>query len=486
MFLLSLAYKRRGVVEDKSLKFKVFLAVLAICCIEVMGFQAANAEVPVQPTVVSFSMSPDSVDISTSNNVVSFDLIVSSPSGIASTQSMATLTSGNNSTIAVPLRRTDSPINSALSTVEFKGSITLPSTILSGLYSATASPVSSLTSTGLTGYSTLSINASNTSTLIGAPNLLQVRSGGNLNFNYATFVGPTFNTLSGSSVTDPRFNFVAPPIWKVGEKFNPNDYYQLNVPTLALKVKSSTPATCTSNGTTLALISVGACSFSVYTDQTADYQYRHDDENVTITVSRIKPSYSVGSISTQPSSTLPLVISGPLINGPFGVVIPLSATPTVCYSTGSFITILSGGTCTLNYYTPASGGYLESDVYPLTFQISRTQQIITFSAPANVALASKTIMLVATSSSKEPVTFQSDSPVICSVTGNSLNLLKAGSCQVEARQAGTTTIAPASSVQSIMVTGNLAPSIKKLICLKNGKSKTFTGKKCPLGYKAKK
>ena len=139
----------------------------------------------------------------------------------------------------------------------------------------------------------------------------------------------------------------------------------------------------------------------------------------------------------------------------------------------------------MNYSSPASSTYAASDVFPLTFEITRGTQTVAFTAPVSVALSAKTLALSATASSKAPVTFQSDSPVICSVTGNSLNLLKAGSCQVEAIQVGTTTIAPASSVQSIMVTG-LVPAAKKLVCLKNGKSKTFTGTKCPAGYKAKK
>jgi hypothetical protein len=58
-------------------------------------------------------------------------------------------------------------------------------------------------------------------------------------------------------------------------------------------------------------------------------------------------------------------------------------------------------------------------------------------------------------------------------------------------QAGTATIAPASVIQSIAVTGALAPvakkpAVKNIVCVKSGKSKTITGTKCPVGYKAKK
>jgi hypothetical protein len=88
------------------------------------------------------------------------------------------------------------------------------------------------------------------------------------------------------------------------------------------------------------------------------------------------------------------------------------------------------------------------------------------------------------------VTFQSHSPTICSVTGSSLSLLTPGNCQVEAIQEGSATVSPASMTQSIAVTGTLAASktgkSKTVICVKNGKGKTFTGSKCPAGFSAKK
>ena len=171
--------------------------------------------------------------------------------------------------------------------------------------------------------------------------------------------------------------------------------------------------------------------------------------------------------------------------GPAGIVIPVSATPTVCYPVGTYITVISGGICTLNYSTPASSTYLASDVYPLTFEITRSTQTVAFTAVPPAPIAGKTLNLSATSTSGLPITFQSDSPSICSVNGSSLNLLKSGSCVVEAVQSGSATIAPASLAQTILVSSAPAPS-KKIVCVKAGKSKVFVATKCPTGYKVKK
>jgi hypothetical protein len=473
-----------------NLQIKKLIALCAAAVAIIGVAQPAFADAPTVPTLVSFTMSPNSVDIATANTTVTFDLIVNNQTGIASNQVLVTLTDGANNTVFIPIVRTDSPVNSSLQNVEFKGTYNVASNLPTGVYKATAAPITGLTATGGQGYSTQTLVATTTSTVVGATNALLVRNGGYLNFAYPTFTGPAFNLNLGNHFVNPKYNSVAAPIWKMGESFNPSDYYELTVPTLTLKAKTNTPATCTSNGTTISLIATGNCEFVVYTEKTLDYQYKQDSQVVSITAARTKPTFALGTIATQSSATLPLSIPGPFVYGPTGLVIPVSATPTVCFPVGTYITIISGGTCTLNYSTLASANYLASDVTPLTFQITRTAQTVSFSAPTSATLASKALTLTATASSGAPVTFQSDSPTICSVTGNSLNLLKAGNCQVEAIQVGSATVSPASLTQSIAVTGTLPASkmgnAKTIICVKSGKSKSFTGSKCPAGFKAKK
>ena len=481
----------RGLRPMKKLTILSSQATLGFIVLAAGIATPARADVPTTPTLVSFTMSPDSVDVATSKTTVTFDLIVNNPTGIASTQDLVTLTDGFTNTIVLPIVRTDSPVNASLQTVEFKGTFTIAGTLPSGVYTATAAPIIGLTTTGANGYSMQSVSATTASTVLGAKNALLVRSGGYLNYAYNTFVGPTFNTALGNKFVNPAYNSVAAPIWKVGEIFNPSTYYELEVPTLSLKVKTTTPAICTTDGKLLNLIATGNCEFIVYTDKTLDYQYKQDDEVVTVTGARTKPVLTLSTVSTQSSATLPLSIQGPFVYGPAGLVIPVSATPTVCFPVGSYITIISGGTCTLNYLSPATATSLASDLTPLTFQITRTAQIVNFTAPSTGQLANKTLTLSATASSGMPVAFQSDSPAICSVTGNSLNLLAPGNCQVEAIQAGTATVSPASATQSITVTGVAAtaakkPAAKKIACVKNGKIKTFTAAKCPAGYKVKK
>jgi hypothetical protein len=452
--------------------------------------QPTHADTSAKPIVVSFTVSPEVVDLASGNTKVTIDLVVSNPTGILSPQTIATLSDGGANNAVVPLVRTDSPINNALQTVKFEGTVSV-ATLPAGAYSVTATPITGLTANGTAGLPTDLLIATTSSTFVGAKNALLVRSNGDLNFAYSTFVGPAFNKSLANVFVNPKYNTVASPIWKVGETFNPSDYYELAVASLALKVKTTTPSVCSTDGVKLTLIATGACSFTVYTDKTSEYRYFKDDQTVSVTAARVKPTYFISTIPTQSSTTLPLSIQGPYVMSPSGLVTPTSATPSVCYGAGFYITIISGGTCTLNYASPGDANYLPSDVYTLTFQITRTAQTVTFAAPATAALSTKSLALNATASSSQLVTFLSSTPTVCSITGSSLNLLSTGTCHIRASQIGTATIAPASAEQNIVITGAQAAAkatpkvVAKVACIKNRKIKTFIGKKCPLGYKLK-
>jgi len=138
---------------------------MAICAaaFAILGVaQRAFADAPTVPTLISFTMSPNSVDIATANTDVTFDLIVHSPTGIWSNQVLVTLTDGGSNSVVVPITRTDSPVNSSLQNVEFKGSLNVASNLPTGVYKATSAPITGLTSTGGQCYSTQSLSATTT------------------------------------------------------------------------------------------------------------------------------------------------------------------------------------------------------------------------------------------------------------------------------------------------------------------------------------
>jgi len=441
----------------------------------------------VKPVVESFTFTPNEIELISASTNVAFELVVSHPAGISNKTTQVTLTGAYGSTLGTNLTRTDSPINLALSKVTFRGTLTIPQNINAGAYTVSVAEVSNNSSAGYE-YGSGVITPSKLRDLVGAESALLVRNTGELNLVYDTFVGPTHNTTLGIAYNNPSvYNNNNPPIWKVGETYTPSKYFESRVSSLPLVVNTSTPTICSTDGKELKLIATGSCTFKVSTLKTRDYALKEVTQNVQITVARSKPELVLGSIATQTSKNLPKTVEIFRVYSPTGtLVLPQATTPTVCIAAGFFVQIIGGGTCTLTYQSEATTSYLASDLYRVSFEVTRDPQTITFSLPTSVNLSSNTVALSATASGGA-LLYTTSTPDSCSITGSTLNLLKSGNCAVTATQPGTSTIAPISATANVMIIGTVAPTKKTITCVKGKKTKRVIGvnPKCPIGYKLK-
>ena len=344
------------------------------------GVLVAPAHATQKPVVESFTFSPQDIDLTGASTVVSFELVVSHPSGIDATSTMLTMKNSRNDTLAAYLTRTDS--NTAAPKVTFKGSLTVPRDINPGVYTFSAGGVKNNSSAGYQ-YETGTIEGGKVRALVGAESGLLVRSGGDLNFDYATFVGPAYDTTLGISYNDPaKYNSTNTQIWKVGETYDPSKYYELRVPSLSLALTSSTPTVCSTDGKTLSLIKEGTCSFVVSTAKTNDYRAKTSSQSVTITAARIKPTLTVDKIANQDVKDLGKSIEiGRVYSVSEGWVLPQSATPTICFASGFFVKLIAGGTCKLTYQTAATSTYLASDLTTVSFEILKDGQPVVAPTP---------------------------------------------------------------------------------------------------------
>ena len=472
-------------MKIKSVLIAIFLMV---------GLAPGVAQANARPIVESFIFTPNDVELISANTNISFELVVSHPSGIKNTQTSATLTGPNGSTLAVNLIRSDSPVNLSITKVVFRGTLTVPQTMPAGSYTINVAEVSNNPSAGYE-YGTGVITPSKLRDLTGAENVLLIRNSGDLNLVYDTFVGPTHNTLLSISYNNPsKYNNNNPPIWKVGEVYEPSKYFELRVPTLPLVVTSSTPTVCSTDGKELKLVETGNCTFKVSTAKTKDYALKEITQVVTITAARSKPELVMSIIANQTSKNLPKMIEIFRVYSPTGVyILPQATTPAVCIASGFYVQIVGGGTCTLTYQSEANTSYLASDLYKVSFEVTRDPQTITFAPATTVDIATKSLTLTATASSGGAITFASTPNENCTISGSTLNLLKAGNCVVTATQAGTSTLAPVSASATITLTGTVVtpkPVVTKktIVCVKGKTTKKVSGTnpKCPKGYKVKK
>jgi hypothetical protein len=471
---------------------KIKSALVAILLM--VGLNPGVAQANERPVIESFSFTPNDLELISVNTNVVFELVVSHPSGIKNTSTLATLTGPNGSTLATYLTRTDSPVNLAQAKVTFKGTLTVPQNIAAGAYSVSVAEVNNNSSAGYE-YGTGVITPKKLREVTGAEYSLLIRNSGDLNLSYDTFVGPTHNTTLGITYNNPAvYNNDNPPIWKVSETYLPSKYFELRVPSLALVVSSSTPTICSTDGKELKLIAAGNCTFKVSTAKTKDYALKESTQVVTVTAARSKPELVMSAITNQTAKSLPKMIEIFRVFSPTGVyVLPQATTPTVCIASGFFVQIVGGGTCTLTYQSEANTSYLASDLYKVSFEVTRDPQTITFTPVTTADIATKSLTLTATVSSGGAVTFASTSTENCTISGSTLNLLKAGNCVITASQVGTSTFAPVSASATIVLTGTVVtpkPVVTKktIVCVKGKTTKKVSGSnpKCPKGYKVKK
>ena len=362
----------------------LFIAVLLMAGVVVAPAQAAE-----RPKVESFTFTPQEIDLTGDKTVVTFELVVSHPSGIENNTTLVTLKNSRNDTLGVNIARTDS--NSSSTKVTFKGSLTVPRSFNPGVYTISVDGVRNNPVSGYQ-YETDAIDGGAIRALVGAEKGLLIRSSGDLNFDYTTFVGPSYDTSLGVSYSDPiKFSSTNVPIWKVDESYDPAKYFEVRVASLKLSLTTSTPTVCSTDGKTLNFIKEGNCMFVVSTPKTKDYVAKTTNQSATITAARIKPTFTVTSISNQDVKDLGKLIEiGRIYSASEGWVLPLSATPSICFASGFYVKLIAGGTCKLTYQTAANALYLASDLYPVSFEILKDGKPVVVPTPEPTPTATPT------------------------------------------------------------------------------------------------
>jgi hypothetical protein len=202
-----------------------------------------------------------------------------------------------------------------------------------------------------------------------------------------------------------------------------------------------------------------------------------------------------------------------------------SATASVCTVTGTTITVVTTGTCTINANQAGNGTYTAATQVQKSFGVSLKDNTITFPLLIDSVIGGEAPKLTATASSVLTVSYSSSTTGICTVSGTTITLLSAGTCTITASQAGNGTYATANTVSKsfnitnnssandaaaaaeanrllylklLHATANTAASYSELAALlakKLESSKCFKekvikyvnpGSKCPVGYVRKK
>ncbi len=140
-----------------------------------------------------------------------------------------------------------------------------------------------------------------------------------------------------------------------------------------------------------------------------------------------------------------------------------SNTPGVCTVSGSTVTLVTGGTCTV-YATQAGNGSYYAATAQQTFSVATASQSISFTNPGTTTVGAAPFGLSASASSGLAVSFTSSTTSVCTVSGSALTPVAGGTCTIAASQGGNTSFSAASTSQSFQVNAPIsAPTVSLAI-----------------------
>jgi hypothetical protein len=207
---------------------------------------------------------------------------------------------------------------------------------------------------------------------------------------------------------------------------------------LAVSYTSQNRRVCTVSGATLTLTAAGTCT--VTASQPGDAQYAPADS--------MTGSFPVGKIPQTISFSLPgsATVGRPVIltaTASSGLAVNYTSGSTdVCTVSGSTLTLAKAGTCTVTASQPGDDKYLPARPETRSFPVQKIPQTIDFRPPQDVAFG-RPVRLIATASSGLPVSYSTDTPDVCRVSGRTVTTRAARACAVTASQVGDDRYAPA-------------------------------------------
>jgi hypothetical protein len=143
----------------------------------------------------------------------------------------------------------------------------------------------------------------------------------------------------------------------------------------------------------------------------------------------------------------------------------------VCTVSGATVSFVGSGTCTIDANQAGNGSYQAAPQVQQSFAVGRATQTITFTSapPGGATVGGPTYSVSASASSGLAVTFTiaAGSAGVCSISGSTVSFSGAGTCTVNANQAGNGAYQAAPQAQQSFTVTNPAPS-------KSVQSITFT------------
>jgi hypothetical protein len=198
------------------------------------------------------------------------------------------------------------------------------------------------------------------------------------------------------------------------------------------------------------LVAVGACTIQASQSGSTNWAAA-PSVNQTFQVTQGGQTITFGSLPSQAFGTAPFAVSATASSGL--TVSFNSQTGTICTVSGTTVTLVSGGICTIQASQAGNTNWAPAASVSQSFTVTQASQTITFGGISNQPYGTAPFSLSATASSGLTVSFNSQTAAVCTVSGSTLTLTSVGTCTIQATQGGNTSYSQAPAVnQSFTVT----------------------------------
>jgi hypothetical protein len=202
---------------------------------------------------------------------------------------------------------------------------------------------------------------------------------------------------------------------------------------LPVSFASLTPPVCTVSARTVTVVAAGTCT--IQPSQAGDATYAAaPNVGQSFTVAKANQTITFAAISNKTIGTAPFVVSATASSG-LSVTLTSTTMP-VCTVSGNTVTIVALGTCTIQAAQAGNANYNAAAIVSRSFTVAKANQTITFAAISNKIIGAPPFTVSATASSGLPVTLTVTTMPVCTVSGNTVTLVAAGTCTIQASQAG--------------------------------------------------
>ena len=211
-------------------------------------------------------------------------------------------------------------------------------------------------------------------------------------------------------------------------------------------------AVCSLAGSTVSFIGVGTCTINA--NQAGDATYDAAAQ-VQQSFTVLKATQTIGFTSAIPTAaTVGGASYGVAATATSGLPVSFAidtAASSVCTLSGTTVSFLTGGTCVINANQAGNANYNAAIQVQQSFAVAKATQTISFTSPAPTAatVGGATYNVAGTATSGLALSFAIDATAssVCSIAGSTVSFVGAGTCVINANQAGNGAYSAAAQVQ---------------------------------------